>query len=208
MYNNPANPAWLAKRFRANQLGKSYLLESGKMNPWDLPEFDTARSNMMKERDIGLSDYARNLTRSGVEGPSAALSLEKMGQGYGNNILNLANTMRTAAADKGLNVGGNILDQANKEVQLGLQWRGQHDARRAQPNDFMKTIQGINAATGAVSNIAELGLGGAGMLGMLPGMNGVSSMAPGGGGMNIMELFKMLQRMSASGPAPSGSTYG
>jgi hypothetical protein len=207
MYNNPANPAWLAKRFRANQLGKSYLLESGKINPWDLPEFDTARNNMMKERDIGLSDYARNLTRSGVEGPSAALSLEKMGQGYGNNILNLANTMRAAAADKGLNVGGNILDQANKEVQLGLQWRGQHDARRAQPNDFMKTIQGINAATGAVSNIAELGLGGAGMLGMLPGMNGVSSMASGGG-MNIMELFKMLQRMSASGPAPSGSTYG
>ena len=207
MYNNPANPAWLAKRFRANQLGKSYLLESGKMNPWDLPEFDTARNNMMKERDIGLSDYARNLTRSGVEGPSAALSLEKMGQGYGNNILNLANTMRTAAADRGLNVGSNILDQANKEVQLGLQWRGQHDARRARPNDFMKTVQGINAATGALSNIAELGLGGAGMLGMLPGMNGVSSMASGGG-MNIMELFKMLQRMSASGPAPSGSTYG
>ncbi len=207
MYNNPANPAWLAKRFRANQLGKSYLLESGKMNPWDLPEFDTARNNMMKERDIGLSDYARNLTRSGVEGPSAALSLEKMGQGYGNNILNLANTMRTAAADRGLNVGSNILDQANKEVQLGLQWRGQHDARKAQPNDFMKTVQGVNAATGALSNIAGLGLGGAGMLGMLPGMNGVSSMASGGG-MNIMELFKMLQRMSASGPAPSGSTYG
>jgi len=207
MYNNPANPAWLAKRFRANQLGKSYLLESGKMNPWDLPEFDTARNNMMKERDIGLSDYARNLTRSGVEGPSAALSLEKMGQGYGNNILNLANTMRTAAADRGLNVGSNILDQANKEVQLGLQWRGQHDARKAQPNDFMKTVQGVNAATGALSNIAELGLGGAGMLGMLPGMNGVSSMASGGG-MNIMELFKMLQRMSASGPAPSGSTWG
>lgn len=207
MYNNPANPAWLAKRFRANQLGKSYLLESGKMNPWDLPEFDTARNNMMKERDIGLSDYARNLTRSGVEGPSAALSLEKMGQGYGNNILNLANTMRAAATDKGLNVGSNILDQANKEKSLGLQWRAQHDARRAQPNDFMKTIQGVNAATGAISNIAELGLGGAGMLGMLPGMNGVSSMASGGG-MNIMELFKMLQRMSASGPAPSGSTYG
>ena len=207
MYNNPANPAWLAKRFRANQLGKSYLLESGKINPWDLPEFDTARNNMMKERDIGLSDYARNLTRSGVEGPSAALSLEKMGQGYGNNILNLANTMRAAATDRGLNVGNSILDQANKETQFGLAWRQGHDARRAQPNDFMKTIQGINAATGAVSNIAELGLGGAGMLGMLPGMNGVSSMASGGG-MNIMELFKMLQRMSASGPAPSGSTYG
>ena len=194
MYNNPANPAWLAKRFRANQLGKSYLLESGKINPWDLPEFDTARSNMMKERDIGLSDYARNLTRSGVEGPSAALSLEKMGQGYGNNILNLANTMRTAAADKGLNVGNSILDQANKETQFGLAWRQGHDARRARPNDFMKTVQGVNAATEALSNIAALGLGGAGMLGMLPGMKGISSLASGGGA-NIQQLVEMLTKI-------------
>ena len=194
MYNNPANPAWLAKRFRANQLGKSYLLESGKINPWDLPEFDTARSNMMKERDIGLSDYARNLTRSGVEGPSAALSLEKMGQGYGNNILNLANTMRTAAADKGLNVGNSILDQANKETQFGLAWRQGHDARRAQPNDFMKTVQGVNAATEALSNIAALGLGGAGMLGMLPGMKGISSLASGGGA-NIQQLVEILTKI-------------
>lgn len=204
MYNNPANPAWLAKRFRANQLGKSYLLESGKINPWDLPEFDTARNNMMKERDIGLSDYARNLTRSGVEGPSAALSLERYGDKYSGSLLDLARKLQGSYTDRGLALGKQAIDERRQDIQ---NYQQQHMARKAQPNDFMKTIQGINAATGAVSNIAELGLGGAGMLGMLPGMNGVSSMASGGG-MNIMELFKMLQRMSASGPAPSGSTYG
>ena len=147
MYNNPANPAWLAKRFRANQLGKSYLLESGKMNPWDLPEFDTARQGILKERDLGLSDYIGKLTRSGVTGPSAALSLEKANQGYGNNLLNLAHKMRTSYTDRGLNVGSSILDQANKETQMGLAWRAQHDARQQQPSSF--------------ENIAKMIMGGA-----------------------------------------------
>jgi hypothetical protein len=195
---------YMGKRLRENEIGKAYGLSSGKLNPWDLPEFASARNNMAAERDIGLSDYARRLTQTGVEGPAAALSLEKAGNNYGNSILNLANKLQGAYTDRGLTLGKQAIDES---IAAALNWQRRHDARRARPNDFMKTVQGINAATGALTNIAELGLGGAGMLGMLPGMNGVSSMASGGG-MNIMELFKMLQRMSASGPAPSGSTWG
>jgi len=195
---------YMGKRLRENEIGKAYGLSSGKLNTWDLPEFASARNNMAAERDIGLSDYARRLTQTGVEGPAAALSLEKAGNNYGNSILNLANKLQGAYTDRGLTLGKQAIDES---IAAALNWQRRHDARRARPNDFMKTVQGVNAATGALSNIAELGLGGAGMLGMLPGMNGVSSMASGGG-MNIMELFKMLQRMSASGPAPSGSTWG
>ena len=195
---------YMGKRLRENEIGKAYGLSSGKLNPWDLPEFASARNNMAAERDIGLSDYARRLTQTGVEGPAAALSLEKAGNNYWNSILNLANKLQGAYTDRGLTLGKQAIDES---IEAALNWQRGHDARRARPNDFMKTVQGVNAATGALSNIAELGLGGAGMLGMLPGMNGVSSMASGGG-MNIMELFKMLQRMSASGPAPSGSTWG
>jgi hypothetical protein len=202
---------YMGKRLRENEIGKAYGLSSGKLNPWDLDEFETARQSMLTERDVGLSDLTRRLTQSGVEGPAAALSLEKAGNKYSNSLLDLANKLRGAYTDRGLTLGKQSIDEANsnywKNIETGLNWRSGHDARRAQPNDFMKTVQGVNAATGALSNIAELGLGGAGMLGMLPGMNGVSSMASGGG-MNIMELFKMLQRMIASGPAPSGSTYG
>ena len=195
---------YMGKRLRENEIGKAYGLSSGKLNTWDLPEFASARNNMAVERDIGLSDYARRLTQTGVEGPAAALSLEKAGNNYGNSILNLANKLQGAYTDRGLTLGKQAIDES---IEAALNWQRGHDARRAQPNDFMKTVQGVNAATGALSNIAELGLGGAGMLGMLPGMKGISSLA-GGQNMNIMELFKMIQRMIHPGPAPSGSTWG
>ena len=195
---------YMGKRLRENEIGQAYGLSSGKLNTWDLPEFASARNNMAAERDIGLSDYARRLTQTGVEGPAAALSLEKAGNNYGNSILNLANKLQGAYTNRGLTLGKQAIDES---IEAALNWQRRHDARRAQPNDFMKTVQGVNAATGALSNIAELGLGGAGMLGMLPGMKGISSLA-GGQNMNIMELFKMIQRMINPGPAPSGSTWG
>jgi len=182
---------YMGKRLRENEIGKAYGLSSGKLNPWDLPEFASARNNMAAERDIGLSDYARRLTQTGVEGPAAALSLEKAGNNYGNSILNLANKLQGAYTDRGLTLGKQAIDES---IEAALNWQRGHDARRAQPNDFMKTVQGVNAATGALSNIAELGLGGAGMLGMLPGMKGISSLASGGGA-NIQQLVEMLTKI-------------
>ena len=182
---------YMGKRLRENEIGKAYGLSSGKLNPWDLPEFASARNNMAAERDIGLSDYARRLTQTGVEGPAAALSLEKAGNNYGNSILNLANKLQGAYTDRGLTLGKQSIDES---IEAALNWQRGHDARRAQPNDFMKTVQGVNAATGALSNIAELGLGGAGMLGMLPGMKGISSLASGGGA-NIQQLVEMLTKI-------------
>jgi hypothetical protein len=182
---------YMGKRLRENEIGKAYGLSSGKLNPWDLPEFASARNNMAAERDIGLSDYARRLTQTGVEGPAAALSLEKAGNNYGNSILNLANKLQGAYTDRGLTLGKQAIDES---IEAALNWQRRHDARRAQPNDFMKTVQGVNAATGALSNIAGLGLGGAGMLGMLPGMKGISSLASGGGA-NIQQLVEMLTKI-------------
>ena len=182
---------YMGKRLRENEIGKAYGLSSGKLNTWDLPEFASARNNMAVERDIGLSDYARRLTQTGVEGPAAALSLEKAGNNYGNSILNLANKLQGAYTDRGLTLGKQSIDES---IEAALNWQRGHDARRAQPNDFMKTVQGVNAATGALSNIAELGLGGAGMLGMLPGMKGISSLASGGGA-NIQQLVEMLTKI-------------
>ena len=182
---------YMGKRLRENEIGKAYGLSSGKLNPWDLPEFASARNNMAAERDIGLSDYARRLTQTGVEGPAAALSLEKAENNYGNSILNLANKLQGAYTNRGLTLGKQAIDES---IEAALNWQRRHDARRAQPNDFMKTVQGVNAATGALSNIAELGLGGAGMLGMLPGMKGISSLACGGGA-NIQQLVEMLTKI-------------
>ena len=156
---------YMGKRLRENEIGKAYGLSSGKLNTWDLPEFASARNNMAAERDIGLSDYARRLTQTGVEGPAAALSLEKAGNNYGNSILNLANKLQGAYTNRGLTLGKQAIDES---IEAALNWQRRHDARRAQPNDFMKTVQGVNAATEALSNIAKLVLGGAGMLGMLP----------------------------------------
>ena len=59
MYNTPnlRNMApWLTKRLRENEIGKGYLLNTGKLNAWDLPEFEVARNDMATERDLGLAD--------------------------------------------------------------------------------------------------------------------------------------------------------
>lgn len=212
----PFNPSkYLGKRLRENEIGKAYGLSSGKLNPWDLPEFETARQNMLAERDVGLSDLTRRLTQSGVEGPAAALSIEREGNKYSSSLLDLANKLQGAFTDRGLTLGKQAIDEANnnywKNIEAGLSWQRGHDARRAQPNDFMKTIQGINAATGAISNIANLGFGAAGLLGKLPGMGGVSSAAGGmNSGLNGMNFMQLLQQIIAmmNGPKPSGSTWG
>lgn len=197
MYNTPnlGNMApWLTKRLRENEIGKGYLLNTGKLNAWDLPEFEVARNDMATQRDLGLSDLSRRLSGAGVQGPAAGLMMEKAGNQYSESLLNLANKLRGSFLDRSLSIGTDSLAQANKEKEIGLAWRQQHDARRAQPNDFMKTVQGVNAATGALSNIATLGLGGAGMLGMLPGMKGISSLASGGGA-NIQQLVEILTKI-------------
>lgn len=197
----PFNPSkYLGKRLRENEIGKAYGLSSGKLNPWDLPEFETARQNMLAERDVGLSDLTRRLTQSGVEGPAAALSLEKAGNKYSSSLLDLANKLQGAFTDRGLTLGKQATDEVNnnywKNIEAGLSWQRGHDARRAQPNDLMKTVEGVKGVTGALSEMAKFGLGGAAMMGWLPGMNGISSLAgnqSGLNGMNFMQLFDMMQ---------------
>lgn len=193
----------LGKSLRLNELGKAEGLSSGKLNAWNLPEFEPMRQNMLSERDLGMDNYLTKLTRSGAEGPAAALGLEKYNQGFSNSLLELINKMRGGYIDKGLTLGHQASDDAFRQQQadraLAMQWQGQHDARMAQPNDFMKTMQGIGAVTGAIGNIADLGFGGAGLMGMLPGQNGTSSMAGGAQSSIINQLIQQLMLKLGTG---------
>lgn len=172
---------YLGKQLRQNEIAKGYGLSSGKVNPWDLPEFQTSRQNALTERDIGLSDYVNKLTRSGVEGPGAALALEKYGQGFGNNLFDYANKLRTGYVDRGLNLGKQARDEQFQEQQAWLQ---QHAQRQAQPNDFTKWMSGINSVMDTIGKGAEMGFGAAGLMGKLPSA----------GGQNLESIIKVLQR--------------
>lgn len=196
----PFNPSkYMGKRLRENEIGKAYGLSSGKLNPWDLPEFETARQNMLTERDVGLSDLTRRLTQSGVEGPAAALSLEKAGNKYSGSLLDLANKLQGAYTDRGLTLGKQARDESYQSwldnMKLGLQWQQGHDQRRAQPNDFMKTVGAVKGGTSALSDVASFGLGGAAMMGWLPGMNGISSLANRGTGLNGINFMEILKQI-------------
>lgn len=207
MFNNPAKPEWLAKQFRANELGKNYMLSTGKMNPWDLPEFESMKSTMTKERDLGLSEYARNLTRTGVEGPGAALGMERYGNQFSNRLLDFVNQIMGGASSKGLNVGNSILDQGMKEKQFGLQARAAHEQRKQQPNDWTKWNKGINEGIGTATNLVNFGVGGAALGGFkvpglqdmptssIAGMGGMGGSQSGLNGMNFMQLLQMLMKM-------------
>lgn len=192
---------FLINRLRENELGKATGLSSGALNPWDLPEFKTARRNMLAEKDIGLSDYVNKLTRSGVEGPGAALALEKAGAGYGNNLLNLSNKLQGAYTDRGLSIGKDIINDRQNWAKIGLAWKLGHDARRAQPNDFMKTLGAVKGTVGVLSDIADLGFGGAAMLGKLPGSILANK------GMNITQIMDMLRSMGFNLPVPGLPVY-
>ena len=214
MYNTPnlRNMApWLTKRLRENEIGKGYLLNTGKLNAWDLPEFEVARNDMATERDLGLSDLSRRLSGAGVQGPAAGLLMEKAGNKYSEGLLNLANKLRGSFLDRSLNIGTDALNQDMKEKQYLLAARAAHEARSQQPNDWEKWNKGIQQGVGTVSSLANLGFGAAGLLGKLPGMGGVSSAAGGmNSGLNGMNFMQLLQQIIAmmNGPKPSGSTWG
>lgn len=205
MINNNFNPSkWMFKRLRENEIGKGLGLSTGRINPWDLSEYRTGRSNLLKERDIALSDLGNRFSRSDIKGPGAALALERTGSGYGSNLLNLSNQLQNAFTERGLSLGKQARDEVNnnywKNIETGLNWQQGHDARQAQPNDFMKTVGAVKGATSALSDVASFGLGGAAMMGWLPGMNGISSMANQGLGIN--DLMDILRAQGLNIPYP------
>jgi hypothetical protein len=184
---------YMTKLLRENELGKATGLSSGRLNPWDLPEYAPIRQNLATERDVGMNDYVNKMGRSDVEGPAAALGLERYNQGFGNSLLDIVNKMRGGYVDKGLSIGKDV---NNEQLERAKLWQQGHQFRRSQPNDFTKITQGIQQGAGAVSSLADLGFGGAAMLGKLPGMNGQSIMAGGqSGGINIQQLMTMLQKI-------------
>ena len=219
MYNTPnlRNMApWLTKRLRENEIGKGYLLNTGKLNAWDLPEFEVARNDMATERDLGLSDLSRRLSGAGVQGPAAGLLMEKAGNKYSEGLLNLANKLRGSFLDRSLNIGTDALNQDMKEKQYLLAARAAHEARSQQPNDWEKWNKGIQQGVGTVSSLANLGFGAGAMMGaMPPGLQGTSpasllgatGMSSGLDGQNFMQLLQQIIAMM-NGPKPSGSTWG
>lgn len=137
------SPEWLTQQMRLGEMGKAYGLSSGRMNPWDLPEYQSARENMLKDLDLGMSGYARNLTRSGVEGPAAALSMERMGNKYSGSILDMANKLRDSYTNRGLSIGNEIMNDKWKRNAMALQWEGMHDQRMAQPSALENIFKSV-----------------------------------------------------------------
>jgi hypothetical protein len=192
---------YMGKRLRENELGKSLGLSSGRLNAWDLPEFDTARQGILKERDLGLSDYIGKLTRSGVEGPSAALSLERYGDKYSGSLLDLARKLQGSYTDRGLALGKQAIDERRQDIQ---NYQQQHMARKAMPNDWTKWNQGIQQGVGTATSLAKFGLGAGAMMGFMPpglqgtspsSLLGASGMSSGLNGTNFMELLQQLMAM-------------
>lgn len=208
----PFNPSkYLGKRLRENEIGKAYGLSSGKLNPWDLPEFETARQNMLAERDVGLSDLTRRLTRSGVEGPAAALSLEKAGNKYSSSLLDLANKLQGAYTDRGLTLGKQAIEEDYRKwldtMNMAMWWKKQHDLKKGQGSGIEGIIKAL--LEGASSMGGGGGDGGSGFTGGGSGVAGVGSSGSFGdwtGGMAFGDGGTIEEPIVGTG-LDSGMTY-
>ncbi len=90
-----------AKKYVFEDLQRKKLLSEGKVNPWDLPEYQNMTQGIRAATDRGLESLSSSLTRGGVTGPAAALAEERVVEGGNDNILNLADTMRTGMRAEG-----------------------------------------------------------------------------------------------------------
>ncbi len=142
-------PGWGAnvrtgRELTGTELLKSLRLAKGTLQPWELPEYGPTVQRARVEGERTLSALPRQFAASGVRGPSAALTLENVGQAAPNTGLNLVNQLRTGGVQQGLGLGqqaeqtGQAAEaaklaqyQAENQVRLaGLQLREQAKQRR------------------------------------------------------------------------------
>ncbi len=84
----------MSRDIKGKGMARTQGLMSGKINPWDLPEWRGQVEGLRTQGDLGMESLGKNLTMSGVTGPAAGLALEKGQEGVNDQTLNLANLMR------------------------------------------------------------------------------------------------------------------
>lgn len=88
---------------------------SGKVNPWDDPRWKPLAEGVRTNTEQTMDAIAKNLNQTGVTGPAAGLVLEKAKESGDNQVLNLANGLRSGQNQditQGLTAGANRLNQA------------------------------------------------------------------------------------------------
>ncbi len=145
-------------------------LISGKKSPWESPTWKPLVEGMRTQGDLGLGEMSKRLTEGGVTGPAAGLSLERAGEGINNNILNLANSMKSGM-DQEAWKSGDLWTKLKKMQQ-----------------DYAISQQQQNTGGGAIPDMGSLlgvlgklipGLGGAGA-GLETGLSGALAGSWGG----------------------------
>lgn len=132
----------------------------GTSQPWDDPKWAPAIEGMRTQADRGMEGLTSGLTQAGVTGPAAGLALERGSQGFSDNILNLANQMRTGGNVNTLgvaNLASNVIGQHKALAE-------QAEARKAAtPSDFDKYFStAMGGIGGALSSMSKSGKGGSG----------------------------------------------
>ncbi len=152
------------RELQYQELSKALGLSTGKLNPWDLPEYGPLVEGMRTQGSRAMDDLTKNLGELDVGGPASALALERGGEGVNNQILQLANMLKSGSQG-----------QIN-------QWSGFDERLRAQilqKQMFDKQMQAekMRQITGAIMQ-------GIGMLagGISGGFSGRGGKGGGGGG--------------------------
>lgn len=187
----------LGNQFAKARTGKALDLETGRRNPWDLPEWKPMVEGYQTQYSRGLGDLARTMNRTGVSGPAAGLTTERAGDSYAGNLLQLPQQIRQSYAGEGwkgatMGEGRREFDtsQALQKYTTEGGWDIDRERMALQKYLAEKQMKGGNFWDKYGSQI----LGGAG---------GLASMFGGPGG--LMSLFKMFGGSGGYGSAFQGS---
>ncbi len=139
----------MSRDIKGKGMARTQGLMSGKINPWDLPEWRGQVEGLRTQGDLGMESLGKNLTMSGVTGPAAGLALERGQEGVNDQTLNLANLMRNDWR-QGEGEASSFVDMILQMIQKQKQFDKQMQAEKMRQIGG-QTMQGIGMIAGGVS---------------------------------------------------------
>jgi len=151
------NIARTGRTLRLEELQRALGMNRGTLQPWDLPEYRPMVEESRAQTDRTLSSLPGLMQRTGVTGPAAGLTMERVAGAGDNNLLNLINQMRMGTRQQGLGLAQNEEDNWNRWMQLQLMAKQQRENESMNKWRKLTDMIGFGIQGGKMGAMAAMG---------------------------------------------------
>jgi hypothetical protein len=140
----------LGKDLMGRQMEQTIGLQTGKINPWGLPQWAPMAQGIQANTDRGIASLYDTMASRGMSGPAVSLATEKASEGGNNALMTMANQM-LGRTDQQVGQAAGWAQNARDAQQKMLIAKMQQQPE--QGNSFMSMLPTIMKGIGAVGGI-------------------------------------------------------